>query len=85
MPQNRSFLPPNTHSMPDVSDHATVIFKWIIIAGAGQLLDVCGIVSNIINIICFVKQGFKEPINISLFGKRKNNLCLHFNLPVCKQ
>lgn len=34
-----------------------------------QSIVVFGIVTNIINIICFVKQGFKDQINISLSGK----------------
>lgn len=33
-----------------------------------QLINIFGIVTNVINIICFVKQGFKDTVNISLLG-----------------
>lgn len=51
------------------SDSTRVILQWIFYAILCQLVDVFGTVSNIINIICFIKQGFSDPINISLLGK----------------
>lgn len=50
---------------------ATVIciYTYVTIAGLCQLLNIFGIVTNIINIVCFVKQGFKDTVNISLLGK----------------
>lgn len=45
------------------------IFLWIIYTVICQAVEVFGIVTNIINIICFVKQGLGDSINISLLGK----------------
>lgn len=56
-------------TMSDVSDEVRLIIQWIVYAVVCQLIDVFGIVTNITNIVCFVKQGFKDPINISLLGK----------------
>lgn len=53
-----------------VSDGQTIqIFSWVMFAVVCQAVDAFGVVTNIINIVCFVKQGFKEPINVSLLGK----------------
>lgn len=51
-----------------VSDSLRTIFQWIVFAVMNQLVDIFGTVANIINIICFVKQGFKDSVNISLLG-----------------
>ncbi|CAG5132044.1 unnamed protein product, partial [Candidula unifasciata] len=48
------------------SNEARVILQWIFYSLLGQLLAIFGSITNIINIICFVKQGFKDPVNISL-------------------
>lgn len=50
------------------------IFNWIVFANLVQVFVVFGVISNIINIICFVKQGFKDPINISLTGVYKEKM-----------
>lgn len=51
-----------------LSDALTLICQWIIFSITCQAIDIFGIVTNIINIICFMKQGFKDSVNISLLG-----------------
>lgn len=51
-----------------ISDAATMILYWIIYTFLCQVIDVFGTTTNIINIVCFVKQGFKDPVNVSLLG-----------------
>uniref|UniRef100_A0A2C9L920 G-protein coupled receptors family 1 profile domain-containing protein n=1 Tax=Biomphalaria glabrata TaxID=6526 RepID=A0A2C9L920_BIOGL len=38
------------------------------------IINICGIASNIVNIIVFFKQGFKEAMNISLVGLALSDL-----------
>lgn len=52
-----------------LDESTTHIFLWIIYTVICQAVEVFGIVTNIINIICFVKQGLGDSINISLLGK----------------
>lgn len=52
-----------------ISDRVILIFQWVVYTAVWQAVIVFGIGTNIINIICFMKQGFKDPVNISLFGK----------------
>lgn len=40
-----------------------------------SLIGVCGIVGNVINIIIFIKQGFKNTVNISFLGLAISDLC----------
>lgn len=58
-----------------VSDGTLLICQWVLFTGVCQSVDIFGTVANIINIICFVKQGFHDPVNISLFGM-KNEIIL---------
>lgn len=51
------------------SDQATSICQWIMDTVICQLIDVFGIGTNIINMMCFIKQGFKDSVNVSLFGR----------------
>lgn len=51
-----------------ITDEVSLIFQWIIYAVVCQTIDVLGTAGNIINIVCFVKQGFKDSVNISLLG-----------------
>lgn len=51
-----------------VSDHALQIFQWISYTIVCEIIDLFGTVSNIVNVICFVKLGFKDPVNVSLLG-----------------
>ncbi|CAG5117001.1 unnamed protein product, partial [Candidula unifasciata] len=68
-----SYLPSHLHlsSVQDTEDtlvsyEARRLFLWIGIAVVCQVIDIFGTVTNIINIICFVQQGFKDPVNVSL-------------------
>lgn len=45
------------------------IYTYVTIVALCQILNIFGIVTNVINIVCFVKQGFKDTVNISLLGK----------------
>lgn len=45
-----------------------------------QGVNLFGILSNVINFICFAKQGLKEAINISFMGKYLKFKCLHCNV-----
>lgn len=68
-----------------INDGLTIILKWIIYSILCQLMNVFGIVTNIINMICFIKQGFKDTINICLLGKVVVTACKHrLNVFVCK-
>lgn len=50
------------------SNEVLEIFQWTFYAFLSETMDVFGTVTNIINIVCFVKQGFKDVVNISLLG-----------------
>ncbi|CAG5115106.1 unnamed protein product, partial [Candidula unifasciata] len=49
-----------------VSDDARKLFQWIGYSIVCELIDIFGTVTNIMNIICFIKLGFKESVNVSL-------------------
>ncbi|CAG5130215.1 unnamed protein product, partial [Candidula unifasciata] len=49
-----------------ISDEIITILKWIVYTVVCQLVNGFGIVTNIINIACFIKQGFKDTTNICL-------------------
>lgn len=55
-----------------ISSQAALIAQWIIYTVACNAIDIFGISTNIINIICFVKQGFNDPVNISLLGRKRS-------------
>lgn len=50
-----------------LSDEAAVIVQWLVFVLC-QLVDVLGSCTNIINIVCFVRQGLQDPVNVSLLG-----------------
>lgn len=56
---------------PLITDDVRTVFQWILFAVLGQLLDVFGAATNIVNIICFAKQGFKDAVNVSLIGNKR--------------
>lgn len=58
--------------IPAIDYETLTIFIWAAYSVLIQIVDVFGVGTNIINIVCFIKQGFKEPVNISLLGKKKN-------------
>lgn len=45
------------------------ILNWILLAGICQGVAVFGTFANIVNIVCFLRQGFKDSVDVSLFGK----------------
>ncbi|CAG5121617.1 unnamed protein product, partial [Candidula unifasciata] len=49
-----------------ISDEWLHICFWLVFAVLCQLIDIFGTITNVVNIICFVKQGFKDPVNVSL-------------------
>ncbi|CAG5120766.1 unnamed protein product [Candidula unifasciata] len=51
-----------------LSDEASVIVQWVILAVTCQIINIFGTVTNIINILCFTKQGFRDPVNVSFLG-----------------
>ncbi|CAG5132045.1 unnamed protein product, partial [Candidula unifasciata] len=57
----------NPPSYDLISEEATVIIKWIIDAIVCQAIDLFGIATNVINIVCFIRQGFQDPVNVSFF------------------
>lgn len=50
------------------TDFRTLKTIQMIIIPLCVMIDVFGLGTNSVNIICFVSQGFKEPVNISLAG-----------------
>ncbi|XP_059149815.1 tachykinin-like peptides receptor 86C [Physella acuta] len=60
-----------------VSDDMRLIFQIVNFATICQLIDVFGTVTNVINLIVFVRLGFNDPVNVSLFGLALSDLgCL---------
>ncbi|CAL1541310.1 unnamed protein product, partial [Lymnaea stagnalis] len=51
-----------------VSDEVRLIFQALNFAIVCQVMDIFGTATNIINIIVFLKQGFKDSVNVSLFA-----------------
>lgn len=51
-----------------LSDYVAEIFQWVAFTAICQVLDIFGIGANSINIICFVRQGFRDSFNVSLLG-----------------
>lgn len=54
----------NELSDPLISDTAGLALKWVFFTILCQAVDLFGIGMNVINIVCFIKQGFKEPVNV---------------------
>lgn len=54
--------------MRPVAQEVMELFTWIVFTWVCQVIDIFGIITNIINIVCFVKQGFKESVNIGFLG-----------------
>lgn len=52
-----------------LDDNMALILQWILFPVLCQTIDIFGTGTNIVNIICFVKQGFNDPVNVSLLGK----------------
>lgn len=52
-----------------LSDEVTSICKWFLFTILSQLIAIFGTGANIFNIVCFVKLGFNDAVNISFLGK----------------
>lgn len=61
--------------IPIVDDQTVIIYTYVVQATICPAIAVCGIVTNVINIMCFVKQGLNESVNITLLGNRLTYLC----------
>lgn len=51
-----------------ISHQMRLIFQWIFYCCISEITNVFGTVANIINIVCFIKQGLHDSVNISLLG-----------------
>lgn len=51
-----------------LNEQLVIIYNRVVFGVMCQSLAIFGIGTNLINIICFAKQGFKDQINISLTG-----------------
>ncbi|CAG5115103.1 unnamed protein product, partial [Candidula unifasciata] len=49
-----------------ISDKAIIIFQYVMITVICQFINIFGVGTNIINIMCFAKQGFNDSVNICL-------------------
>lgn len=57
------------HALVFTLDYSTTsICMYILFSAVCQAFNVFGLATNIINIIIFAKQGFKDSINVSLLG-----------------
>lgn len=61
---------PTSDTVDDILAHIALVCTWVLYSVVCQIINIFGIVTNIINILCFVKQGFKDSINVSLLGMR---------------
>ncbi|BFZ07871.1 hypothetical protein BsWGS_10910 [Bradybaena similaris] len=76
MPREVNQSQTGTYADSFILDDATsAICTLVLYSTVCQLINVFGIATNIINIICFVKQGFKDAINVSLLGLSVSDLC----------
>lgn len=60
---------------PIISNEIYLISMNIILGNISQTVTIFGILSNIINCIIFIKQGFSDTVNISLLGLTISDLC----------
>lgn len=51
-----------------LNEQLVIIYNRVVFGVLCQSLAIFGIGTNLINIICFAQQGFKDQINISLTG-----------------
>lgn len=56
------------------TDDLRLYFQIVNFVFICEILDLFGTGTNIVNIICFVKQGLKDPVNISFLGIAKYNI-----------
>ncbi|BFZ11291.1 hypothetical protein BsWGS_14330 [Bradybaena similaris] len=63
------------HQVGFVSDDLVDIFHIVNLAILAGVIAAFGIAANIINIVVFLKQGFSDTVNISLFALAVSDLC----------
>lgn len=51
-----------------VSEAILLFFQWMFYTVLTLGVDVFGTMSNIVNIVCLVKLGFKDIVNLSFLG-----------------
>lgn len=51
-----------------VTDQFRLVFQIVNFVFICEIIDLFGTGTNIVNIVCFAKQGLKDPVNISLLG-----------------
>lgn len=56
------------------------VYSWVMFGCVGQIVVMFGVGTNVINLVCFVKQGFKDQISISLTGRR----IVKWDVGICK-
>lgn len=52
-----------------LSPQIVSILNWILLAVLCQAIAIFGVCANVINTVCFIKQGFEDSVDVSLFGK----------------
>lgn len=63
-----SGVSPRADNSLAVSDDIMYYLQLINTWGLGQAVTVLGLITNIVNIVVFLRQGLKDTVNISLFG-----------------
>lgn len=49
-----------------ISEKAIQIYTWVVFAAICNIINIFGITTNIINIMCFLQQGLKESVITSV-------------------
>lgn len=70
--ENITSQPPSSEYISDVDIQTTSTYVYVFYGTVCQLIAVSGVVTNIINIICFAKNGLNDSVNISLLGKNRS-------------
>ncbi|XP_012941318.1 uncharacterized protein LOC101859033 [Aplysia californica] len=72
VPITTSPSPSHYDIMSDEQWYIVQVVNGVVLCG---LVSLFGVVSNIINIVVFAKQGFQDSMNISLMGLAVSDLC----------
>ncbi|CAL1545534.1 unnamed protein product [Lymnaea stagnalis] len=67
-----STISPRTKLISDDLAQLFFVVNFVVICG---LVSVFGVTANILNVIVFLRQGFKDRVNISLFALTVSDLC----------
>ncbi|KAK6979716.1 cysteinyl leukotriene receptor 1 [Biomphalaria glabrata] len=74
MPGNTTAVLEDQASYPLVSNELRQILESVFYVALNGILGVLGSIANVINLVVFIKQGFKDSVNISLFGLAVSDL-----------